>query len=135
MGQCYSVTLRICVRDEKGLIEAMKKQIEKGENEKPGTRYNLLEHAIDCNVYPYSLDAYIVSTFVGWQHDYYEKVFRKGYAVYYSDFSCCYGWERVMIEMFEVMAPYLTDRSSLTIYPDNDYDKLIVKNGVAIQTH
>ena len=54
---------------------------------------------------------------------------------YSNAFNASYGWEVVMIEMFETITPFLEDGSELLIYPDSDYDKLIVKNGKCIQVH
>ena len=54
---------------------------------------------------------------------------------YENGFDASYGWESVMMEMFELIAPYLADGSELYIYPDNDYDHLLIKNGKCIQKH
>lgn len=52
-----------------------------------------------------------------------------------TGFDGSYSWECVMIEAFEKMAQHLEDKSELYIYPDSDYDWLIVKNGVSVQKH
>lgn len=36
---------------------------------------------------------------------------------------------------FKLIAPYLADKSELYIYPDDDYDHLVVKNGKCVQVH
>lgn len=35
----------------------------------------------------------------------------------------------------KLIAPYLADKSELYIYPDDDYDHLVVKNGKCVQVH
>ena len=40
-----------------------------------------------------------------------------------------------MIEWFNLLAPFLEDRSLILIYPDEDYDKLVIKNGKCVQVH
>lgn len=52
-----------------------------------------------------------------------------------SGFSASYGWESVMINYFKTMAPFLDNMSDLVIYPDSDYDHLIIEDGKSIQLH
>lgn len=52
-----------------------------------------------------------------------------------TGFDTSYSWECVMIEAFEKMAEHLEDKSELYIYPDSDYDWLVIRNGKMIQKH
>lgn len=52
-----------------------------------------------------------------------------------SDFNQSYSWESLMIEIFEELTPVLRNGSYLTIYPDSDYDRYVIKNGKCVQTH
>lgn len=52
-----------------------------------------------------------------------------------TGFDASYSWECVMIEAFEKMVEHLEDKSELYIYPDSDYDWLIIRNGKIIQIH
>lgn len=52
-----------------------------------------------------------------------------------TGFDASYSWECVMIEAFEKMAEHLEDKSELYIYPDSDYDWLVIRNGKKIQKH
>ena len=63
----------------------------------------------------------------------YEKLFNP--EIYENDFNASYGWERIMMEWFEVLAPFLANGSQMLIYPDEDYDKLVIKNGKCVQIH
>jgi hypothetical protein len=58
-----------------------------------------------------------------------------GSKVYENSFNASYGWERVMLEMFEVMVSYMEDKSTILIYADNGYDELVVKNGMCVQIY
>lgn len=52
-----------------------------------------------------------------------------------TGFDASYSWECVMVEAFEKMAEHLEDKSELYIYPDSDYDWLVIRNGKMIQKH
>lgn len=136
MGQCYSVQLRIKVRDEAAAIAAIKSKIQADENpyEYPGIRYNLDRRAgqgIDIN----SFEGLIHSVYGSWDKHFEIKHDEDNWFVFTSDFDTCYGWEWVMIDMFEVFAPFLEDESYLIISPDCGYDELVVRNGKAVQIH
>ena len=119
MGQCYSVYLRLRPKDESSLMAAMQRYI--SEHHGKDVRFNL-SHGTD------SLEA-LVKTMIT------DSGFACAGEFYEAHFDASYGWERVMMEMFRAIAPELKDRSELLIWPDEDYDHLIVKNGKAIQTH
>lgn len=52
-----------------------------------------------------------------------------------TGFDASYSWECAMIEAFEKMTEHLEDKSELYIYPDSDYDWLVIRNGKMIQKH
>ena len=47
----------------------------------------------------------------------------------YSGFDASYGWESVMTDAFEKIAPFLEEGSEIKIYPDSGCDHGIVENG------
>lgn len=47
----------------------------------------------------------------------------------HADFDASYGWDSVMSEWFESLAPMLQDGSELEDFPDNGYEKLYLKDG------
>lgn len=49
------------------------------------------------------------------------------------DLTATYGWESVMMEMFEELAPVLEDGSDLFINCDDGADVLVIKDGKCIQ--
>ena len=52
-----------------------------------------------------------------------------GNALVRSCFDASYGWDDVMMEAMEAIAPFLADSSCLSIFPDHGYIKGIVEDG------
>ena len=129
MGACYSVVLKVNVLDMLGAIEALNKHIAND------TRSD------------YSLDKYEAYGVTTETFDDLMRILlaelqqavsisqRGKFRIYENDFDASYGWESVMMEWFKVLAPFLKNGSELLIYPDSDYDKLVIKNGKCIQIH
>lgn len=123
MSSCYYVQLKFECKDEAGLIQALGSYIKV--NQGKGIDFHLKEHIkngimldnVDDLMYLFGLD---------------EKQ-KSGH--YEMEKNLCYGWESVLLAMFNVMAPYLSDGSEIYIDVDDGYDKVIVKDGVAIQLH
>lgn len=130
MGACYEVTLKAKVKDEKGAILALNEHIK---NDKR-TNYSLDKYA-EQGVTTETFDDLMRIFLAGWKGQEVRISKEDGLTVYENGFNAHYGWESVMIEMFETLAPYLEDGSELLIYPDHSYDKLIVKNGEYVQIH
>ena len=130
MSACYYVSLKVKVLDEQGAIKALN------------------EHIANDKYADYSLDLYAeqgitTETFddlmriflAGWKHQEVTITPKRIYTYYENEFNASYGWEIVMMDMFKVIAPYVKDGSELLIYPDTDYDKLIIKDGKCVQIH
>jgi len=47
----------------------------------------------------------------------------------FADFDASYGWESLMMDAFETIAPYLADDSVIKILPDSGCDHGTVRNG------
>ena len=125
MGACYSVILKVNLTDEQGAIKALNEHILKD------TRTS---YSIDESTELQTFDGLMNLLLAGFRTN--VLTYTKGNFKYYeSDFNASYGWESVMMEWFDVMAPFLKDNSTLLIYPDNDYDKLVIKNGKCVQVH
>ena len=129
MGACYSVNVKVHLVDEAGAIKALN------------------EHIVNDTRTDYSLDKYAAQ---GATTETFDDLMRillaeiQGdisieqdgkFTIYDNGFNASYGWERVMIEWFDVLAPFLADGSQMLIYPDEDYDKLVIKNGKCVQIH
>ena len=129
MGACYSVVVKVNVTDVSGAVKALN------------------EHIVNDTSADYSLDEYAEQGISTETFDDLMKILladlQQGisiyqeckFTIYESDFNASYGWERVMMEWFEVLAPFLANGSQMLIYPDEDYDKLVIKNGKCIQVH
>ena len=128
MGQTYSVYLQLRIKDAEGLKKALSDKIARGEEER--TNYSL-DHYRDIGVDTETLDGLLQVFFGGWNAGLNEY----SLGDFTSDFDACYGWESVMMDAFDAMAPHLEDGSCLKIYPDEDYDLQVVEGGKAIQKH
>ena len=129
MGACYSVNVKVHLIDEAGAIKALNEHIIND------TRTNyLLDKYAEQGVTTETFDDLMRILLSEIQGDI--SIYHKGkFTIYDNGFNASYGWECVMIDWFEVMAPYLADGSQMLIYPDEDYDKLVIKNGKCVQIH
>ena len=129
MGACYSVVLKVNVLDMPGAIKALNEHIVNDTS----ADYSLDEYA-EQGIATETFDDLMKILLADLQHGIF--VHQKGkFTIYESDFNASYGWERVMMEWFEVLAPFLVNGSQMLIYPDEDYDKLVIKNGKCVQIH
>lgn len=129
MGACYSVNVKVHLIDEAGAIDALN------------------QHIVNDTRTNYSLDKYAAQGVTTKTFDDLMRILlaetqgqisinKKGkFTIYDNGFNASYGWECVMMDWFEVMAPYLADGSQMMIYPDEDYDKLVIRNGKCVQIH
>lgn len=119
MGACYSVQLKVNIKDEKGVIEALKEHM------------NNDTSAVYENTYEETFDDLIRALLADHQRkvDIFEE---KKWRYYENDFDASYGWERVMLEWFEVMAPFLSNGSQIIICPDDGIDEVVVRDGKCI---
>ena len=114
MGQCYDVTYDLKVKDRDGLIESMNKYID----ETNGVRVNWSLERGDRDTLLGLMKILITDNYFDCEGD-----------CYSSAFDASYGWECVMLEMFEQMAPYLKNGSYCEVWPDSGRDYGVVKNG------
>lgn len=123
MGQCYSTYLKVKFKDEQGAVKAVQKRLE-GQ----GVDIELLgrETGLDYNTTDGILRHYYSD---------YKWTPTTDPEVLSGDFNASYSWESTMIEVFQLIAPFLQDGSELKIYPDSDYDYFVVKDGKAKWIH
>ena len=127
MGQCYTTYLRVKFADERGAVKAVQERlIGMGEDIEQLSRDN----GLDYN----SVDGILRHYYSNWENGH-TWTRSTDPDVLCGDFDASYGWESVMIEVFELLAPYLQDGSELKIYPDSDYDYLVVRGGKAEWIH
>lgn len=129
MGACYSVELKVNVLDMSGAIKVLNEHIVNDTS----ADYSLDEYAAQ-GITTETFDDLVKILFAELQQP--VSIYRKGkFIIYGNAFDASYGWERVMMEWFEVLAPFLANGSQMLIYPDEDYDKLVIKNGKCVQIH
>ena len=129
MGACYSVELKVNVLDVPGAIKALNEYIVNDTS----ADYSLDENA-EQGITTETFDDLIKILFADLQQP--VSIYKQGkFTIYINAFDASYGWERIMMEWFEVLTPFLANGSQMLIYPDEDYDKLIVKNGECVQIH
>lgn len=130
MGACYSVVLKVKVIDEVGAIKALNEHIVNDTR----TDYSLVKYA-QQGIKTDTFDDLMRIFLAGWKG---QEIFiheKNGLTIYENDFDASYGWEGVMMEMFQTLTPFIKNGSEMLIYIDSDYDKLVVKNGKCVQIH
>ena len=146
MGQCYSVSLRVgWTADEaniKRASDALRKKIEDDELCKNAS-YSLdkwKELGVEPQNYLDSSNSFhnLMRIFLaGWPVNYFdfrEVRDRTGkWWVYDSDFDARYGWETILWEMFEVIAPFVDEGSYIEVAPDSGSWRLEAINGKAVE--
>lgn len=137
MGACYTVRIKmrftnqIDKADEKAMA-AMREYIK--EHDGIDADFNLRKFE-DAGVGTTLFDDLLQICFGSTQNCTPEMKMCRKWFRYYNDFDASYGWERIMIDIFSLMSPFLIDQSELYIYPDADYDHLVVRNGKCVQVH
>ena len=123
MGQCYDVNLHVRFKDEKAAKQALLAKIDRADEERvvyniPGLRAQGFD--LD-NIWD------LMSVFFcGWGQRLKPTV---GGGGLYSCFDASYGWEGVMMDAFDKIAPFLEDYSEIVIYPDSGRDWGYVEDG------
>ena len=129
MGACYSVDLKVNVLDVPGAIKALNEHMINDTR----SDYSLEEYA-EQGITTETFDGVVKVLFAELQQPVF--IYQKGkFTVYTNAFNASYGWESIMMEWFKVLTPFVANGSQLLIYPDEGYDKLVVKNGKCVQIH
>ena len=129
MGACYSVNLDVCVIDEQGAIKALQKKIETEDGR--GTNYGLEKWAEE-GFTTETFDDLMRIFLAGWKGQEVDiNINSDGTTTYSNAFNASYGWQSVMIEMFETLVPYIREDSKLVIYPDSGRCEVTIQNGIA----
>ena len=133
MGSCYYVKLKVKLKDKAKAIKALQDKISRADKEHVdyGFKSCLKNKNYDLNVFDDLIRVFLAEH----QNDFTIKHTKKGFARYTSMFDASYGWESVMIEMFEEIAPYLENKSKLYIDCDDGWDKFVITDGKSYQTH
>lgn len=125
MGQTYDVNLRVRFKDEDGAKKALTEKLARAEQEH--VEYNL--PLLKARGFDFDKIWDLMSVFFCGFGQRLKETADKAWL--YAGFDASYGWETVMAEAFEEIAPYLEDESEIKIYPDSGCDHGYVKNGKA----
>ena len=123
MGQCYDVNLRVRFTDEKGAKNALFAKVGRWKQE------HVIYDMQGLRMKGFDFDKIwdLMSVFFcGWGERLVETADKKWL---YSGFDASYGWEHVMMDAFEDIAPFLEEGSEIKIYPDSGLDHGVVENG------
>ena len=134
MGASYSVSVKMAFREKDSKQKAVLALQRMMERTSGGVNYSLDKFAAEGT----GTDTFedLLKIFLGgWK--FWDPEIKKGkkWLKYYCDFDASYSWESIMMEMFEEISPFLIDKSEMFIYPDSDYDHLVVKGGKCVQVH
>lgn len=129
MGQTYSVNLHVKFNDEQGAADALRSKIRRGPAER--TDYNI-DHYRSLGIGTDSVWDLLKIFFGGWEGKLEKAPGSKSRHTHLqSGFDACYGWEGVMMDAFDEIAPFLAPGSSIRIYPDSGCDYGKISNGKA----
>ena len=129
MGQCYTTILKVKFTDEQGAVKAVRDRLENN-----GDGFDLEELSRETGLDYNTIDGVLRHFYSNWEDGFkWTRVVDP--EVLSGDFNASYSWESTMIEVFDLMAPFMADGSTLKIYPDSDYDLLEVRNGKAFMLH
>ena len=132
MGTCYGVNLKLGFKSEEkqnDAAETMRKYIEIHNGKDVDFT---LEKWKKLGVSQDNFENLLRIFFGGWSEKNYEYQTRKKWVRYYNSFDGSYGWETVMLDIFTIISPFLSDGSEMIVNPDDDYDYLVVKNGKCV---
>lgn len=114
MGACYSANMKIKLKDGRAANSILRKHIHKDTR----TNYNLDAFARE-GIVADSFDNLMRIFLAGWKKTPFEKTEKDGWTIYSNHFDASYGWNSVMLTMFELIKPYLEDGSQIIIGQDN----------------
>lgn len=127
MSACYSVEMKVKVLNEVGAVAALQKHIQSDSH----ADYSLEKYA-EQGITTDTFDDLMRIFLAGWKHQELDIQEIGDEKCYSNDFDASYGWKTVMIQMFEIMAPFIEDGSTLAISMDNDFEQLIIQNGKCV---
>ncbi len=133
MGQTYDVNLRVRFKDEAGAKRALFAKIGRAKEER--VLYDM--QGLRMKGFDFDNIWDLMSVFFcGWGQKFHQQgdweknhEMQKEGVWLWSGFDASYGWENVMMDAFEKIAPYLEDDSEIKIYPDSGCDYGYVENG------
>lgn len=127
MGACYSVKLDLKLKEEKAAIQNLKNLLDSDES----TDYNL-ETAAANGISMDSMEDLIKIFLGGCEKNHITTEKTEGFDSYSNDFDASYGWEQVLIRMFQCLLPHLENDSRMFVCIENDSYTIRAINGKSI---
>lgn len=112
MGSVYSIHSQMKFKDKDKAIKILQAKISRGEEEH--TDYGLDTYRKSENLDINDIDD-LIAVFIGIGRMFDVANDDNGWTTYSNGFDATYGWESVMMEMFEELAPVLEDGSDLSL--------------------
>lgn len=128
MGAVYHVEAKIKLKDEQAAIAALNQHIKNDTR----TEYSLKTFA-EYGVLPDTFDHLMRIFLAGYREGSFRITKQKNAVCYQNSFEASYGWESVLVEMFQTLAPCLDNGSVLKIWPDNGYTRLVIRDNKCIR--
>lgn len=110
MGSVYSIHSQMKFKDKDKAIKILQEKISRGEEEH--IDYGLDTYRKSENLDINDIDD-LIAVFIGIGKMFDVANDDDGWTTYDNGFDASYGWESVMMEMFEELAPVLEDASDL----------------------
>lgn len=130
MGSVYSIHSQMKFKDKDKAIKILQAKISRGKEEH--IDYGLDTYRKSENLDINDIDD-LIAVFIGPGSMFDVSNDDDGWTTYSNGFDASYGWESVMMEMFEELLPVLEDGSDLFIDCDDGVDVLVIKDGKCIQ--
>lgn len=127
MGASYSVDLTVSLTDEQRAAEIVRKFIQDSNAEFHLDDFNAI------GIGTGTFDDLMRIVLASWESTPVKIEQIDDYRKYSNDFDASYGWESVMIEVFEALVPVLRDGSTLDLSADNAYVGYAVTDGKLVQ--
>lgn len=127
MGASYSVDLTVSLTDEQRAAEIVRKFIQDSNAEFHLDDFNAI--GIDTGTF----DDLIRIVLASWESTPVKIEQIDDYRKYSNDFDASYGWESVVIDVFEALVSVLRDGSTLDLSADNECVRYIVTDGEVVQ--
>lgn len=130
MGSVYSIRAKLKFKDKEKAIKILQDKINRGKEE--NVDYGLDTYRKSENLDINDIDD-LVSVFLCPGNMSTIEKLDNDWTIYDDGFDTSYGWEDVMMEMFEELESVLEDKSNLYIDCDDGVDFLVIQNGKCIQ--
>lgn len=115
MGTYYSVAARFGVKNRRSASAAIRNYIHQHDG-------------VDCDfalsdwcaedVSVRTFDGLMRIVFAGWKSTEFDVCRESGFSVYTNAFHASYGWENVMLDVVDLLKPFLKSKSSIRIWCD-----------------